>query len=54
MIKSELVQKIADEIAKHWKNSNLIIVDEGAHSANSDPMREQLVRAINDLKNKLI
>ena len=44
----------AYEIAKHWKNSNLIIVDEGAHSANSDPMREQLVRAINNLTNKLI
>ena len=34
--------------------ADLIIVDEGAHSANSDPMREQLVRAINDLTNKLI
>ena len=44
----------AYKIAKHWKNSNLIIVDEGAHSANSDPMREQLIRAINKLTNKLI
>ena len=44
----------AFEIAKYWKNSNLIIVDEGAHSANSDPMREKLIRAIKDLTNKLI
>ena len=44
----------AYEIAAKWKNSNLIIVDEGAHSANSDPMRSELIKAINDLTNKLI
>ena len=44
----------AYEIAANWKNSNLIIVDEGAHSANSDPMRSELIKAINDLTNKLI
>jgi len=44
----------AFEIATYWKSSNLIIVDEGAHSANSDPMREQLVKSINELTNKLI
>ncbi|PPR17196.1 MAG: Proline iminopeptidase [Alphaproteobacteria bacterium MarineAlpha9_Bin3] len=44
----------AYEIAMKWKTCDLIIVDEGAHSANSDPMREKLVKAINDLTNKLI
>jgi len=44
----------AYEVAAKWKNSNLIIVDEGAHSANSDPMRKELIKAINDLANKLI
>jgi len=44
----------AYEIAAKWKTCDLIIVDEGAHSANSDPMREKLVKAINDLTNKLI
>ena len=44
----------AYEIANQWKTCNLIIVDEGAHSANSDPMREQLVKAINHLTYKLI
>ena len=44
----------AYEIAAKWKTCDLIIVDEGAHSANSDPMREKLIKAINDLTNKLI
>lgn len=44
----------AYEVAIKWKTCNLIIVDEGAHSANSNPMREQLVKAIKDLTNKLI
>jgi proline iminopeptidase len=44
----------AYEVAAKWKNSNLIIVDEGAHSANSDPMRQELIKAINDLTIKLL
>lgn len=44
----------AFDIAVHWKNCNLIIVDEGAHSANSDPMQNILIRAISDLTNNLI
>ena len=43
----------AYKIAKNWKSGNLIIVDEGAHSANSDPMRTILVRAIQDITIKL-
>ena len=43
----------AYQIAKVWKSGELIIVDEGAHSANSDPMRSVLVNAIKGLAIKL-
>ena len=43
----------AYQIAKKWKSGELIIVDEAAHSANSDPMRSVLVNAIKDLAIKL-
>ena len=43
----------AYQIAKKWKSGELIVVDEGAHSANSDPMRSVLVNAIKDLAIKL-
>ena len=43
----------AYQIAEKWESADLIIVDEGAHSANSDPMRTTLVNAIKDLAIKL-
>ena len=43
----------AYQIAKKWQSGELIIVDEGAHTANSDPMRSVLVNAIKDLAIKL-
>ena len=43
----------AYQIAKKWKSGELIVVDEGAHAANSDPMKSVLVNAIKDLAIKL-
>jgi len=43
----------AYQIAEKWESADLIIVDEGAHSANSDPMRTTLVNAIKNLAIKL-
>ena len=43
----------ARNLTRKCKTFDLIIVDEGAHSANSDPMRTTLVNAIKDLAIKL-
>jgi len=44
----------AFNLAEIWKDSKLLLVEEGGHSANSGPMREALTGAISKLITKLL
>ena len=42
----------AYNISKKWKDAELIIVEDAAHSANSGALRKSLINAINDMVDK--
>ena len=44
----------AFNIAEVWKDSELLLIEEGGHSANSGPMRDALTDAICRLITKLL